>query len=269
MSEPTYRRLGKTSLGVLSTLVLLLVWLGLTTPFSVSGRSPLIDPIILPTPQAVMKATVTLFVEGGLGQDLWVTLVRLVSALLLALAVGIPLGLLFGYYKDAYRGVEGLLHALRSIPAAALFPLFLIVVGVGEMSIVLLAFYNSATVILIGTVSGAILANESRVRQARVLGMNGWQIATRVLFWESLPHIFSSSRIALGYSLALVIAVEMFIGIGDLGLGRKIFDYQAAYRIPETYATILIASALGVTLNGLLTVAERFSLAWLPLGSAE
>lgn len=261
--------LGKAPLAIISAVGVTLVWLILATPFPFLKGGAMIDPIILPSPQSVVGALFRLFSEGNLATDVRVTLLRLTYAFVLAILVGVPVGLLFGYFKEAYRGVESLLHGLRSVPAAALFPLFLIVIGVGEMSIVMLAFYNSATVILISTVSGALLANESRVRQARMLGMNGWQIATRVLFWEALPHIFSGMRIALGYSLALIIAVEMFIGIGDLGLGRKIFDYQAAYRIPETYATILVTSALGVILNALLALAERYSLDWLPKGQAQ
>lgn len=207
--------------------------------------------------------------HGGILRDARTTLFRLLCALLLAILAGVPTGLLFAYFRGAYRAVEGIIHALRSVPAAALFPLFLIVIGVGESSIVMLAWYNSATVILISTVSGALLANESRVRQGRMLGMNGWRIATRILFWEALPHIFSGIRVALGYSLALVIAVEMFIGIGDVGLGRKIFDYQAAYRIPETYATIILTCSLGVILNFLLTLLEKWALRCLPRGQAQ
>ena len=210
-----------------------------------------------------------LMLHGGILRDARTTLFRLLCALLLAILAGVPTGLLFAYFRGAYRAVEGIIHALRSVPAAALFPLFLIVIGVGESSIVMLAWYNSATVILISTVSGALLANESRVRQGRMLGMNGWRIATRILFWEALPHIFSGIRVALGYSLALVIAVEMFIGIGDVGLGRKIFDYQAAYRIPETYATIILTCSLGVILNFLLTLLEKWALRCLPRGQAQ
>lgn len=233
-----------------------------------SGK-PVIDPIILPSPTAVLNAGAELIFHGGILADVRITLTRLLYALLLAILAGVPLGLLFGYFRGAYRAVEGLLHALRSVPAAALFPLFLIVIGVGESSIVMLAWYNSATVILISTVSGALLANESRVRQGRILGMNGWRIATKILFWEALPHIFSGVRIALGYSLALVIAVEMFIGIGQAGLGRKIFDFQAAYRIPETYAAIILTSTLGVILNALLSLLEKWALLWLPRGQAQ
>lgn len=254
--------------GTIIAVLVGLWWLITNVPVAGAGK-PMIDPIILPSPVAVLKAGGELVVHGGILTDVRTTLSRLLCALLLAILAGVPLGLLFAYFRGVYRSVEGLLHGLRSIPAAALFPLFLIVIGVGESSIIMLAWYNSATVILISTVSGALLANESRVRQGRMLGMNGWRIATRILFWEALPHIFSGIRVALGYSLALVIAVEMFIGIGQVGLGRKIFDFQSAYRIPETYATIILTSCLGVLLNALLSAVEKFALRWLPRGQAQ
>ena len=78
-----------------------------------------------------------------------------------------------------------------------------------------------------------------------------------------------SGTIALGYGLALVIAVEMFIGVSEAGLGRKIFEYQSAYRIPETYAAILLTSFVGIFLNWSLTRVERYALRWHPDNRAE
>ena len=223
-----------------------------------------VDPLILPAPTAVLFALGKLLTSGGLTHDLLRTTLRVIAALGIALAVGVPCGLWFGYHRRIYEAIEGPLHALRSLPAVALFPLFLIVIGVGEWSIVALACYNSTLIILINTVAGASQANPRRVKQARRLGITTRELITDVLFWEALPSILTGIRIAIGYGLALVIAVEMFIGVSQAGLGRKIFDYQAAYRIPETYAVIILTGVVGVVLNGLLRIAERYLLAWLP-----
>lgn len=224
----------------------------------------LVDPLILPTPPKVAAAMMQLLTPEGLLRDFGYTLLRVTAALAISIVVGVPVGLWLGWQRGLYRFIEGPIHALRSVPAAALFPLFLIVIGVGERSIIVLAAYNSIMVVLINTIAGALLANQRRVQQARILGVNGWRLITEVLFWEALPHILSGIRIATGYGLALIIAVEMFIGVSNLGLGRKIYDYQAAYRIPETYAAILLTGALGLGLNGLLTLLERRLLRWLP-----
>ena len=249
-------RLSSSSFAAVPVLVLLLVWWWITSQKKV-------DALILPEPRAVLSALGTLMADQ-LVPDLLHTLGRTLAALLIAVVGGVSAGLWLGYHVRVYRAVEGIVHALRSVPAAALFPLFLVAIGVGEFSIVALAAYNSLMVVLINTVTGTQLANESRLYHARLLGLKGWSIATDVLFWEALPHILGGIRIALGYSLALVIAVEMFIGVSHMGLGRRIFEFQAAYRTPETYALILVTSFLGISMNLLLGWIEHFSLRWHP-----
>jgi len=62
----------------------------------------------------------------------------------------------------------------------------------------------------------------------------------------------------------LVIAVEMFIGLSERGLGRSIYEYQSTYRIPETYGAIIIAGIIGILLNAVVSQMERRMLRWLP-----
>jgi ABC-type nitrate/sulfonate/bicarbonate transport system permease component len=223
----------------------------------------LVDPIILPSPWSVAAAAPQMLRERLL-QDVALTLGRVLGALLIACLIGIPLGLFLGYRQDIYKLVESPLHALRSIPASALFPLFLIVVGVGESSILALAAYPSLLVILVNAVTGAALANKKRLYQARLLGLSAFETVTDILFYEALPNIFDGIRTAVSYALVLVVAVEMFVGLGEVGLGRGIYQYQSTYRIPETYGAILIAGAIGILLNAIVTTLQGRMLRWLP-----
>jgi ABC-type nitrate/sulfonate/bicarbonate transport system permease component len=241
---------------VVSFGCLLLVW------FLVTSVAHLVDPVILPAPQKVIKAGFKLFTNDRLLADSFVTLRRLGVSLLLSVAIGLPAGLLLGYNAKLYRNVEGVFHALRSVPATALFPLLLIVVGVGESSIVFVATYPGLLIILINAASGAIMADPRRVRQAETLGMSGWQITTRVLFYESLPLVLGALRTVVSYALVLVIAVEMFIGVGEDGLGRRIFDLQSSFRVPEAYAVILLTAIVGIFLNLVVTMLEAYLLRW-------
>ncbi|HVX91033.1 MAG TPA: ABC transporter permease [Candidatus Paceibacterota bacterium] len=223
-----------------------------------------VEPIILPSPRAVGGAFREMTVNGSLLKDLGVTGGRVLAALVIASIIGIPLGLFFGYQKKIYEMVEGPLHALRSVPATCLFPLLLIVIGVGEKSIITLAAYPCLLILMVNAATGASLAEPSRVRQGRILGLTPFNLITEVLFFEALPHVTSALRTSVSYALVLVVAVEMFIGVGQSGLGRKIFDYQSSFRIPETYAEILVTGALGVALNISIGLLEKRLLRWLP-----
>src|SRR5437667_7603631 len=223
----------------------------------------LIDPIVLPSPWSVARAVPGMLRERLLA-DIGLTLGRVLTALVFACVLGIPAGLFLGYRKRTYEVLEGPLHALRSIPASALFPLFSIVAGVGETSIVALAAYPSLLVILVNAVSGTALANQRRLYQARLLNLSTFQMLSDVLFYEALPNIFDGIRTAVSYSLVLVVAVEMFIGLGERGLGRGIYLYQSTYRIPETYGAIIIAGMIGIVLNWVVTKVQNHMLRSLP-----
>ncbi len=223
----------------------------------------LVDPIVLPAPWDVARSFPRIFRER-LANDIGRTLGRVMAALAIASVLGIPAGLFLGYRRRYYQMVEGPLHALRSIPASALFPLFLILAGVGETSIVALATYPSLLVMLVNAVTGATLANKRRLYQGRLLELSAVETVNDILFYEALPNIFDGLRTAVSYSLVLVVAVEMFVGLGERGLGRAIYEYQATYRIPETYAAVMIAGTIGILLNMLVTRLQNRLLRWLP-----
>jgi ABC-type nitrate/sulfonate/bicarbonate transport system permease component len=246
----------RNSRALLFVAALVAVWAAVTA-------LRLVDPIVLPSPASVARAVPRMLRERLLS-DVALTLGRVLGALAIACLFGIPLGLYLGYRKGMYQVIESPLHALRSIPASALFPLFLIIIGVGEKSIVALAAYPSLLVILVNAVSGATLANKRRLYQARLLGLDTLDTITEVLFYEALPNIFDGIRTAVSYALLLVIAVEMFIGLDERGLGRGIYEYQSTYRIPETYGAIIVAGAIGILLNAVVTQLEHRMLRWLP-----
>ncbi len=246
----------KNSRAMLFVAALVVLW-------AVVSGLRLVDSIVLPSPLSVLRAVPTMFRERLLA-DVGLTLWRVLGALVIACLLGVPLGLYFGYRRSMYQVIESPLHALRSIPASALFPLFLIVIGVGEKSIVALAAYPSLLVILVNAVSGATLANKRRLYQARLLGLGTVDTITEVLFYEALPSIFDGIRTAVSYALMLVIAVEMFIGLGERGLGRGIYEYQSTYRVPETYGAIIVAGVIGVLLNAVVSQLEHRMLRWLP-----
>lgn len=241
---------------LLFLVALVVVWAAL-------AALQIVPAIVLPSPASVVRAVPKMLQERLLA-DIGLTLARVLGALAIACVFGIPLGLYLGYRKGVYQVIESPLHALRSVPASALFPLFLIVIGVGEKSIVALAAYPSLLVILANTVSGATQANKRRLYQARLLGLDTFDTITEVLFYEALPNILDGIRTAVSYALMLVIAVEMFIGLSERGLGRSIYEYQSTYRIPETYGAIIIAGLIGILLNAVVSQMEHRMLRWLP-----
>lgn len=228
------------------------------------AASAVLSRLILPAPADVVRAFWRLSADGVLGTAAAATLARVVLAVTAALAIGVPAGLALGLWKRVYDYLDTPLHALRSVPATALFPLLLVVVGIGEGAIIALAAYPSTLIVMINAVTGVRFANPRRLQHARALGLSGAAVVADVLVYEALPGIVHGLRVAVSYSLALVVAVEMFLGVTSHGLGRVIYDHQLTYDIPETYAAILATATCGVALNALVSTLERRMLAWVP-----
>lgn len=235
-------------------ILLILIW-------AVAAKLQLVDKFFLPDPFTTIGKLVQLLGSGAIVGDIISTLERVVLAFIIALVIGLPLGLLLGRSEKIYRSVEFIIDFFRSTPATAIFPLFLLVFGITDISKIAIAAFASALIIVFNTAYGVMHAKKSRVLAAEIMGATKAQIFRWILFWESLPQTFIGLRSAVSLSLVLIIVTEMFIGTTS-GLGRKIIDSQITYEIPTMYATILLTGIIGYLLNLLFIAVEKRFLHW-------
>lgn len=221
----------------------------------------LADPVLLPSPAETLAETWAGFASGPLLHDLRRTVWRTVQAFAIATAVGVPLGLALGARERVYRAVEFVVDFFRSTPASALFPLFLILFGVGEGTKVAVAAFGAALVILFNAAYGVMNARRTRVLAARVMGAGEARILWDVLLWEALPQILVGMRAGVSLALVIVVVAEMFIGSTD-GLGQRVITAQALFESALMYGVIFVAGALGYALNLAFLLAEKRFVHW-------
>jgi len=239
---------------IIGPILLILVW-------AVASQLQLVDKFFLPDPFTVIKKLIELIGSGAILGDLFSTLGRVILSFIIALVVGLPLGLFLGRSEKIYRSVEFIIDFFRSTPATALFPLFLLVFGITDKSKIAVAAFASMLIIIFNTAYGVMHAKKSRVLAAQIMGATKAQIFRWILFWESLPQTFIGLRSAISLSLVVIIVTEMFIGTTS-GLGRKIIDSQITYEISTMYAVILLTGILGYLLNLLFLAVEKKVLHW-------
>ncbi len=202
-----------------------------------------------------------MLLSGEIWPDIAATLCRTLLGFTLAASLAIPLGLLLGLSVRVYRALEVVVDFFRSLPSTALFPLFLLFFGIGNLAKVAVAVFVCFWIILVSAADGVIHASKTRYRVAKILGARGWQIALRVTLWEALPHIATGLRVAFPIALIVILVTEMFIGTQG-GLGQRIYDAYLTYRVAELYATLIIVGLLGYTLNKLFMLLERKFIHW-------
>lgn len=224
-------------------------------------QTKLIDPVLLPSPGESFKAIWDGFVGGTLTHDFLITVRRTLLAFAIAVAVSVPLGVVLGSSARLYSSVEFVIDFFRSTPASALFPLFLVILGVGEGTKIAVAAFGASLLILFNTAYGVMNARKTRQAAARVMGASPGRVMLDVTLLESLPQTFIGMRAGVSFALVIVIVAEMFIGSTD-GLGQRVINAQMIFNMPEMYATIFAAGVLGYGLNLLFLLIERRFVHW-------
>lgn len=209
----------------------------------------IVSPLIIPNPSDVFLSLVNeFFGNENILLHIFLTVYRTIFSFSLACLIGIPIGLLMGYTIHIHKAFEFLVDFFRSIPPIALFPLFMLFLGIGELSKLAVPFYGCVLVIIINSMYGVVNSSDLRRLLGKVYGFKRKQIFIKIVFPDALPQIFVGLRTAISLALVLTIVVEMFIG-SENGLGKKIYDYHLLFDTPEMYAAIIITGIIGFTLN--------------------
>lgn len=216
------------------------------------------NPLVLPSVKAVGSSLMTQLSQLGLWHDTAMTSLRACVGLALSALVGIPVGLLLGYFPKVYRHVSLPLDIVRSIPSATLFPVFILAFGIGDLAKVAVVFYGCFFIMIMAAVYGG-RGNPDRQRRIRTLvslRASRLQIFRFVVLPDAMGNILAGLRISTSIAFVLVVVTEMFLGSND-GLGKRIYDYYLAYRIPDLYATLLMLGLLGYVANTSIERIER------------
>src|SRR5271166_4304913 len=235
--------------------------IGLIVIWYLAAWYEVVDKVMLPSPVDTLRALWRGLTGGALGFDFLKTVERTIAATLIAAAIAIPLGILLGSSEKIYRSVEFVVDFFRSTPASAMFPLFLVLFGVGDKTKISVAAFGAALVILFNVAYGVMNARKTRILAARVMGASRLRVLTDVMLLESLPQTFVGLRNGVSLALVIIVVAEMFIGSVD-GLGHRVFESQQLFAMPDMYAAIFAAGALGYGLNLMFLMIERRYVHW-------
>ncbi len=216
-----------------------------------------VNPFFLPTPWNVFLKLKEVLLSSGVYAHLGKTLYRMFSGYILGVFVGVPLGVIVGYWEKAYDSLEFLIEFFRGFPATSLFPLFMLAFGIGDAAKIAIVIFSCSLVITINTLYGVRNSSKTRQMVAETMKASKTYIFSRVIFPDALPYITAGLRTALSITLIIVVILEMFIGT-DKGLGHLIYNAHMTYQIPEMYAMIIVTGLIGYGLNkGFIKLEEK------------
>ncbi len=220
-----------------------------------------VDPVLLPPPHAAAIALWKGLNGGKLYADFGFTIWRTIASILIACVIAIPLGIVLGASERLYRSVEFIIDFFRSTPASAMFPLFLVIFGVGDRTKIYVAAFGAGLVILFNVAYGVMNARKTRILAAQIMGASRWRVMMDVVLMESMPQTFVGLRNGISLALVIVVVAEMFLGSVN-GIGHRVFEAQQMFDMPDMYAAIFAAGALGYGLNFLFLIFEKSFVHW-------
>jgi NitT/TauT family transport system permease protein len=206
---------------------------------------------IFPKPFAVLLGMIELARRGVLLKYIVASLFRVTSGFLLALVIGVPLGLLLGWFGRAFQAFNPAIQVLRPISPIAWIPVAILWFGVSDMAPIFLIFLASLFPIMTASMSSVQNIQLVYLRAARNFGVARRKLFTKVIFPAALPQIITGVRIALGVAWLVVVAAEM-IAVNS-GLGYLIIDARnAGMRYDLVVAGMVLIGLIGLVLDFLV-----------------
>ena len=212
------------------------------------------------SPSAIAGFLVTMWQDGSLVRDTWVTGLETVLGFVMGNVLGTALGLSLWYSRFVSRVVQPFIIALGSIPIIALAPIVIIWFGTGLASMVAMATLSVVVVALVTSYKGAMSVDPDQVNLMRTLGARKSQIFRKLVVPASLADIFVGMKLTVGFALIGAIIGE-FMSSSE-GLGHAIFKAGSLYIIPKVFAALVATIALALVLTWLVGKLERVLTPW-------
>ena len=227
--------------------------------WEILGRS--MNSLLMPTFSEMVVALVALLGRNELWQALWVSNQAMVIGFLASLIVGIPLGLIMGRWTQAEKFTDLYLNILLVTPISALIPLFIIALGLGLTSRVLVVFVFAFIYMTVNTRAGLRNIDPSLIEMARSFGANERQMWRKILLPAALPAMMTGVRVGLGRAINGMVIVELLLVA--VGVGRLILRYQGDFKAELVYAVVFVVLVEAVLLMDLVKRVEKRLVHWI------
>ena len=242
-------------LGTAAVIVFAIAW-------QMVANARIWSALFLPGPVDIAQAFGDLWKRGNLAIDVATSAQEFVVGYALAAVVGIPLGLLLGWYPRARYILDPFVTFMYATPRIVLLPLFIIWFGIGINSKIAVIFLGAFFAILINTTAGVRNLDTQLIRVARSLGGRDIQIFRTIALPGSVPFILTGMRLGVGHALIGVVVGEYVAA--EHGVGQAMMIAGSTFQSAVVFAYLVIIATAGLLLTLLLQRLERHFDAWRP-----
>jgi sulfonate transport system permease protein len=240
----TYRTLVST----LAVAAFIAVW-------ELAPRTGLVDATFTSQPSRVITAGLEIVKTGGFLNDVAVSLAEFAIGFGLAIAIGVPLGLVLGRFRVLRYFLDPPIMAIYATPHLALLPIIVVWLGIGMQSKIAVAFVGGVIPILVNTTAGVREVERSWIVAARSFCARGWDVFVKVILPASLPGVILGIRLGLSRAVLGVVVAEMYQS--QAGLGNEVMRYGSEFRTDYLLFDVLLISLFSLAATSAIRMFEE------------
>jgi NitT/TauT family transport system permease protein len=222
----------------------------------------LVEPLFLPTPTAIVRSGAGMTADGSLLENAGASLYVIVTGWALAVAAGVPVGILMGSFKAVEALVEPVIDFVRYLPVSALIPLLILYIGIGTSEKIAVIFIGTFFQLVLLVADVAAHVPREQIDVSYTLGASRAQVIRRVLLPATLPGVMDTLRITMGWAWTYLVVAELVSA--DRGLGYLILNSMRGLFTDRIFVGLFVIGGLGLAFDVLFKWLHRRLLPWSP-----
>src|SRR3984893_6835360 len=219
-----------------------------------------VDPLFLSPPSQVIASLDKVFSTRGVPAALQLTLFELTVAFVLAVAIGLVLGLAIGLQPFARRSFFPIVLLLYGMPQITILPLFILFFGIGAASKIAFGVTHGVFPVIVTVVAGAQNLKPILLVSARPGGGSRWHVFRHVIFPHMVPSFFAGMRLGMSGVLLGVLLAELYVSIAGIGYFTTLFTQN--FDPAKLLGLIGVLAAMAIALNAIVRRAETHFARW-------
>jgi sulfonate transport system permease protein len=243
---------GYINIGILPILILV-IWL-------ISTGLEVFSPAILPSVSTVLDSFVSQLNSGQLIKDISISLVRVLEGYLIAVVLGVSLGVFMGISEKVNKFFFLTFTSMRQIPMLAWIPLIVLWFGIGESSKIIVIVIAAYFPILLNTMNGIKRTDEKLIEVGNMYNLSKWKLFTKIYFPSALPSIFVGLKLGLGISWMAVVGAEIIAS--SSGIGYRMNDARSLMQPEVVFVGMFSIAIIGIIMDQILTRISKKIAPW-------
>lgn len=242
-------------LSISSVFLFIIAW-------EVISQNEWVDSLFISSPLAILQAAVIMIQDPTFWQNMGVSGYEFGVGFLLALIIGIPVGVFSGWNYNFNAIVNPFISALYVTPKVTLLPVIVIAFGIGPVSKIVIVFLMAFFPIAMNAQKAMNTLDQNLIKTARTFTANEFQIFKTIALPSTIPFLLTGIRLGLGQGLIAVVVGELFAS--SAGIGFQLTKDGQNLQTDQMFVGVLVITLTGIILTLLIGLVEKRFSSWKP-----